>query len=136
MKLRESFSIGNQVDVLKSKWIFAFVIHIVDPVQVSTINFSRKRKCQQKVLKKSKLPSEQAYKTFIEAIKKHHPDAPYLEVVIDDEETSSTSETEHQKELHLPNLIELLRTKFSRILKYVWATDPLHPMLLDCSLST
>ncbi|GFR20519.1 hypothetical protein TNCT_295621 [Trichonephila clavata] len=66
----------------------------VDPVQVSAIKFSRKRKCQQKVFKKSKLPSEEAYKTFIEAMKKYEPDAPYLrEMVTDDEETSSASET-------------------------------------------
>ncbi|GFW41795.1 hypothetical protein TNCV_4980441 [Trichonephila clavipes] len=61
----------------------------VDPVQVSAINFSRKRKCKQKVFKKSKLPSEEAYKIFLEAIKEHNPDAPYLEDLTDEEETSS-----------------------------------------------
>ncbi|GFV88991.1 hypothetical protein TNCV_4911932 [Trichonephila clavipes] len=60
---------------------------IADPVQVSAINFSRKRKCKQKVFKKSKLPSEEAYKTFLEAIKEHNPDAPYLEDLTDEEET-------------------------------------------------
>ncbi|GFX09166.1 hypothetical protein TNCV_4167451 [Trichonephila clavipes] len=107
----------------------------VDPVQVSAINFSRKRKCKQKVFKKSKLPSEEAYKTFLEAIKEHNPDAPYLEDLTDEEETSSASETEHQEENHLPNLIELLRTKFSLMLKHVRADDSIHSMLLDCSLS-
>ncbi|GFW17862.1 hypothetical protein TNCV_1134621 [Trichonephila clavipes] len=106
----------------------------VDPVQVSAINFSR-RKCKQKVFKKSKLPSEEAYKTFLEAIKEHNPDAPYLEDLTNEEETSSASETEHQEENHLPNLIELLRTKFSGILKHVRADDSIHSMLLDCSLS-
>ncbi|GFS86420.1 uncharacterized protein TNCV_4519271 [Trichonephila clavipes] len=107
----------------------------VDPVQVSAINFSRKRKCKQKVFKKSKLPSEEAYKTFLEAIKEHNPDAPYLEHLTDEEETSSASETEHQEENHLLNLIELLRTKFSGMLKHVRADDSIHSMLLDCSLS-
>ncbi|GFX60356.1 SWIM-type domain-containing protein [Trichonephila clavipes] len=106
----------------------------VDPVQVSAINFSRKRKCKQKVFKKSKLPSEEAYKTFLEAIEEHNPDAPYLEDLTDEEETSSASETEHQEENHLPNLIELLRTKFSGMLKHVRADHSIHSMLLDCSL--
>ncbi|GFR03519.1 hypothetical protein TNCT_564691 [Trichonephila clavata] len=103
----------------------------VDPVQVSAMNFSRKRKGKQKVFKKSKLPSEEAYKTFIEAMKKPQPDAPDL---TDDEETSSASETEHQEEHNLPNLIQMIRTKFSGILKYVRPGDA-HPMLLGCSLS-
>ncbi|GFW79642.1 hypothetical protein TNCV_1429021 [Trichonephila clavipes] len=107
----------------------------VDPVQVSAINFSRKRKCKQKVFKKSKLPSEEAYKTFLEAIKEHNPDAPYLDGLTDEEETSSASETEHQEKNHLPNLIELLRTKFSGMLKHVRADDSIHSMLLVCSLS-
>ncbi|GFQ76188.1 hypothetical protein TNCT_448011 [Trichonephila clavata] len=95
----------------------------VDPIQVSAMNFSRKRKGKQKVFKKSKLPSEEAYKTFIEAMKKHQPDAPYLQDLTDDEETSSASETEHQEEHHLPNLIQMIRTKFSGILKYVRPGD-------------
>ncbi|GFX53335.1 uncharacterized protein TNCV_363261 [Trichonephila clavipes] len=107
----------------------------VDPVQFSAINFSRKRKCKQKVFKKSKLPSEEAYKTFLEAIKEHNLDAPYLEDLTDEEEASSANETEHQEENHLPNLIELLRTKFSGMLKHVRADDSIHSMLLDCSLS-
>ncbi|GFV88653.1 hypothetical protein TNCV_1593731 [Trichonephila clavipes] len=65
----------------------------------------------------------------------HNPDAPYLEDLTDEEETSSASETEHQEENHLPNLIELLRTKFSGMLKHVRADDSIHSMLLDCSLS-
>ncbi|GFW90569.1 hypothetical protein TNCV_566071 [Trichonephila clavipes] len=83
-------------------------------------------------LKKSKLPSEEAYKTFIEAIKEHNPDAPYLEDLTDGKETSSACETEHQEERHLPNLKELLRTKFSGILKYVRADESIHSLLLDC----
>ncbi|GFX73650.1 hypothetical protein TNCV_1239481 [Trichonephila clavipes] len=67
--------------------------------------------------------------------KEHNPDAPYLDDLTDDEETSSASETEHLEERHLQNLIELLRTKFSGILKYVKADDSIHSMLLDCSLS-
>ncbi|GFV44929.1 nucleic-acid-binding protein from transposon X-element [Trichonephila clavipes] len=63
------------------------------------------------------------------------PDAPYLEDLTDDEETSSVSKTEHQEERHLPNLIELLGTKFSGILKHVRADDSIHSMLLDCSFS-
>ncbi|GFT28043.1 hypothetical protein TNCV_644341 [Trichonephila clavipes] len=35
--------------------------------------------------------------------KEHNPDAPYLEDLTDEEETSSASETEHQEENHLPN---------------------------------
>ncbi|GFY31497.1 hypothetical protein TNCV_4693411 [Trichonephila clavipes] len=66
--------------------------------------------------------------------KEHNPDAPYLEDLTDEEETSSASETEHQEENHLPNLIELLRTKFSGMLKHVRADDSIHSMLLDCSL--
>ncbi|GFQ92169.1 uncharacterized protein LOC106177314 [Trichonephila clavata] len=66
--------------------------------------------------------------------KKHQPDAPYLQDLTDDEETFSASETEHQEEHHLPNLIQMIRTKFSGILKYVRPGDA-HPMLLGCSLS-
>ncbi|GFS84428.1 hypothetical protein NPIL_207651 [Nephila pilipes] len=41
----------------------------VDPISIAFMNFSRKRKCLKKTFKKSVLPSEEAYVTFIAAIK-------------------------------------------------------------------
>ncbi|GFU44146.1 hypothetical protein NPIL_277501, partial [Nephila pilipes] len=65
----------------------------VDPVPVAC----RKRRCQKKIFKKSVLTPKEAYATFIAAIKKRQPDAPYLEELTDDKGTSYASDTENQE---------------------------------------
>ncbi|GFT82968.1 hypothetical protein NPIL_587501, partial [Nephila pilipes] len=107
----------------------------VDPVPVAFMNFSRKRRCQKKIFKKSVKPPKEAYATFIAAVKKYQPDAPYLEELTDDEETSSASETEIQENSQQPNIIELVRAKLSGITNNFRDDHSIDFKLLNCSLS-
>ncbi|GFU52348.1 hypothetical protein NPIL_461591 [Nephila pilipes] len=66
---------------------------------------------------------------------KYQPDAPYLEELTHDEETSSASETENQENSHQPNIIELVRAKLSGITKNFRDGYSIDFKLLNCSLS-
>ncbi|GFU21368.1 hypothetical protein NPIL_434301 [Nephila pilipes] len=66
---------------------------------------------------------------------KYQPDAPYIEKLTDDEETSSVSETENQENSHQPNIIELVRAKLSGITKNFRDGHSVDFKLLNCSLS-
>ncbi|GFU17143.1 hypothetical protein NPIL_419641 [Nephila pilipes] len=107
----------------------------VDPIQVAFMSFSRKRRCQKKIFEKSVKPPKEAYVTFIAAIKKYQPDAPYLEEPTNDEETSSANETENQENSHQSNIIELVRDKLSGITNNFRDCHSIDFKLLNCSLS-
>ncbi|GFU01581.1 hypothetical protein NPIL_134221 [Nephila pilipes] len=64
-----------------------------DPIPVALMNFNRKRKCKKEIFRKSVKPPKEAYETFIAAIKKYVPDAPYLKELSDNEEKCSAFET-------------------------------------------